>query len=152
MTFYARIVNGQAIDVTTGNPAELFHPDVAIQFVEVPDGTQNGATLVDGVWTPPAPAPEPIPAPMPMLTPMTFYLAFTPQERIAIKSSTDPLVKEFWASYELAVQLQKDVDPNLVSVSAAVAYLARQPGDDPPGPGILASPERVQQILAGVPQ
>jgi hypothetical protein len=154
MTTYARIVGGQAIDVTTTDPAELFHPDVVAEFIEVPADTTAGDRLnEDGSWTKYVPEPiTSVPVVLPMLTPMTFYLAFTPQERIAIKGSTDPLVKEFWASYELAVQLKKDVDPNLVSVSAAVAYLARQPADDPPGPGILASLERVQQILTGVPQ
>jgi hypothetical protein len=88
---------------------------------------------------------------LPLLTPMTLYMAFTPAERIAIKSSEDPLVKEFWDMYQLSVNLQKPTDPNLVSVREAIAYLAapKQPG---PGTGILASVDRVQQILRGDPQ
>ena len=86
------------------------------------------------------------------LTPMTFYLAFKPDERIAIKSSGDAHVKEFWATYELAVTLDKTIDPNLASVQGAVAYLAQTSTDTPPGPGILASKDRIAQILAGIPQ
>jgi hypothetical protein len=77
---------------------------------------------------------------------MTFYLAFTPAERIAIKKSTDEQVVEFWATYQLAVQLDKPIDPNLVSVREAIEYLAT------PGAAILASSDRIAQILNGVPQ
>jgi len=87
----------------------------------------------------------------PLLTPMSLYMAFTPAERIAIKASKDPMVAEFWAMYQLSVQLDKPTDPNLASVRDIVAYLAK-PASPGPGGGILASPERVQQILAGIPQ
>jgi hypothetical protein len=154
MTTYARIVDGCAVDVTAGDLGELFHADVAAQFQTVPDGTENGDLLnADGSWTKhvatPAASVTPSLAP---LTPMTFYLAFKSTERIAIKKSTDPLVMEFWEAYQLAVQLGKDVDPNLPSVADSVAYLAQGPSDTPPGAGILASKDRVAQILAGVPQ
>ncbi len=88
---------------------------------------------------------------LPLLTPMTLYMAFTPAERIAIKASKDPMVAEFWAMYQLSVQLDKPTDPNLASVRDIIAYLA-QPPSPGPGGGILAAPERVQQILAGIPQ
>jgi hypothetical protein len=88
---------------------------------------------------------------LPLLTPMTLYMAFKPAERIAIKASVDPMVQEFWAMYQLSVQLQKPTDPNLVSVRTAIAYLAA-PVDPGPGAGILESPERVDEILAGIPQ
>lgn len=89
--------------------------------------------------------------PLPILTPMTFYMAFTPDERIAIKTSPDPYVKEFWDMYQLSVQLNKPTDPNLASIQNALAYLALTPESTPPGPGIL-NPERVPHILAGIPQ
>jgi len=85
------------------------------------------------------------------LTPMTLYMAFTPSERIKIKASSDPLVMEFWAMYQLSAQLQKDTDPNLVSVQEALAYLAT-PVTPGPGAGILASTARIAQISAGIPQ
>ena len=86
------------------------------------------------------------------LTPMAFYLTFTPAERIAIKKSTDPDVMEFWATYELAVQLNHTIDPNLVSVQEGLAWLATPTSATPPGPGILASTARIAQISEGIPQ
>jgi hypothetical protein len=94
---------------------------------------------------------EPSPSVLPLLTPMTLYMAFKPAERIAIKASKDPMVEEFWAMYQLSAQLEKPTDPNLVSVQEAIAYLAA-PASPGPGAGILASVERVQQILQGIPQ
>ena len=39
-------------------PAETFHPQVAIFYnTEIPNDIERGATLVDGVWTNPAPEP-----------------------------------------------------------------------------------------------
>lgn len=78
-------------DVAPGNPADLYHPDIAVFYsVEVPEGIKNGATLVDGVWTnPPPPAPvEPLAPPRRMqLTPPEFKLQFTSAERIAIRTA-----------------------------------------------------------------
>lgn len=88
---------------------------------------------------------------LPLLTPMTLYMAFKPAERIAIKTSVDPLVQEFWAMYQLSVQLQKPTDPNLASVREAIEYLAA-PVEPGPGAGILAGAERIGEILAGIPQ
>lgn len=87
-----------------------------------------------------------------LLTPMTLYMAFTPAERMKIKASNDPLVKEFWEMYQLSVQLGKPTDPNLPSVQNAIAYLAQPNDATPPGAGILESPERIEQILLGIPQ
>lgn len=58
MKTYARIIEGVVIDVTTGDPKELFHPDVAVQFVEVPAGTVNGATFLNGKFANPKPDQE----------------------------------------------------------------------------------------------
>ncbi len=88
----------------------------------------------------------------PVLTPMQFYLAFTPTERMAIKKSTDPVVIEFWATYQLAAQLNNTIDPNLVSAQEALTYLATPATATPPGAGILASTARIAQISNGVPQ
>jgi len=153
MTTYARNISNTAVDVTTNNPATSFHPTIAVQFITVPDGTLNGATLSGGVWTNPVVvAPVAPVVQLPTLTPMTLYLSFTPAERIAIKASTDPMVKEFWATYQLSVQLDKPTDPNLISVQNAIAYLAQPTTATPPGAGILASQARIAQILAGIPQ
>jgi hypothetical protein len=123
---------------------------IAAQFVPCPDTVVVGAVKSGATWTNPAAVTPPTP-PLPLLTPMTLYLAFTPAERIAIKASTDAMVKEFWATYQLSVQLEKPTDPNLVSVQSMLAYLAA-PVSPGPGAGILASPDRIAQILAGIPQ
>ena len=49
------------VDVVTADPATLFHPDLATEFVVVPDGLGAGATQVAGVWTNPPPPPPPPP-------------------------------------------------------------------------------------------
>ncbi len=87
----------------------------------------------------------------PILSPMQFYLAFTPAERINIKKSTDPMVMEFWATYELAAQTNHNIDPNLVSVQEGLAWLATPTTATPAGPGILAT-ARIAQISSGDPQ
>jgi hypothetical protein len=147
MTTYARIVSGQAVDVTQLDPIEAFHADVAAEFVVVPDGTADGDRFDGTTWSKPAPPTAPV-AQRPKLTPMTFYLAFSPAERIKIKASTDPVVMEFWDTYQRAERTETMVDPNLISVQEGLAYLA-QPA---PGPAILASKDRIDQILAGIPQ
>lgn len=43
MTTWARKVDGHAVDVTATSPTLIFPPDVAAQFITVPDGTLNGA-------------------------------------------------------------------------------------------------------------
>lgn len=88
----------------------------------------------------------------PVLTPMQFYLAFTATEMIDIKGSNDPMVKEFYARYQLAVQTNTPIDPNLVSVQEGLTYLATPTTATPPGAGILASTSRIAQISNGVPQ
>ncbi len=85
----------------------------------------------------------------PVLPPMQFYLSFTTAERIAIKKSTDPDVMEFWATYELAVQTNTPIDPNLVSVQEGLDWLATP--TTAAGPGILTA-TRIPQILNGVQQ
>jgi hypothetical protein len=75
---------------------------------------------------------------------MQFYLAFTTAERIAIKGSTDPIVQEFWATFELALQTNTAIDPNLTSVSEGLDYLRAH--------SILASDDRIAEIKSGTPQ
>lgn len=155
----AWIENGAVRDICPGNPAELYHPDIARHYdTDVPDGTVSGATLVAGVWTNPAPIviepTEPV-VTYPGLTPMQFYLAFKPAERIALKTSTDPMVQEFWATYQLAVQTGTSIEMGLQSNQDAIAYLAIPKTAQTPlgtaGPGILTA-ERVAQVLMGAAQ
>ena len=65
---HAWIENGAVRDVCHGLPAECYHPDIAKFYgTQVPDGIENGATLVDGVWTNPAPAVYVTPEPQPVV-------------------------------------------------------------------------------------
>lgn len=154
MTTYAQIIDETAMDVIVVlegfTISDMVHADILGLFVEVPDGTVNGSKEVNGVWV--APEPEVLAAPpYTTLTPMQFYLAFTPAERIAIKSNTDPHVQEFLATLNLSIQLKENVDPNLVSVQEALQFLATSTTAEPAGPGILAE-SRITEILQGIPQ
>lgn len=147
MTTYARIVDGYAVDVMTTDPSPLFHPSVAATFVTVPDGTANGDRKTGSTWkkyVPPTTDAAPPAVELPRLTPMTFYLAFSPAERMKIKTSADPLVAEFWDTYQRAERTDTDVDPNLISIQEGLGYLVQV--------GILASASRVPDLLAGIPQ
>lgn len=149
---YARIVNNTAIDVRTESPEGCYTPNIVAEFVEVPDEVQDGwiHDNLSGTWSAPPPPPVPTPQPVvfPTLSPMQFYMAFSPTERIAIKKSTDEIVMEFWSTYELAVQTKTNIDPNLPSVVSGLEYLANP---TPAGAGILSS-TRIPQILLGIPQ
>lgn len=59
---YARVSNGVAVDVVDSDPNILFHPTLAVDFVEVPAEVIEGSRLVDGEWIAPDPVP---PAPTP---------------------------------------------------------------------------------------
>lgn len=162
-TKWARIVEGKVFETIDVDPATLhFGPDMV--WVPCPKNTNchDAYDSATGTFTPYVPAESPAPAdyvppppptpPLQSLDPMTFYLAFTPAERIAIKTSADPIVKEFWDTYQLAADLKKNIDPNLNSVIEGLNYLATPTTASPPGAGILASPARVAQIQAGIPQ
>lgn len=61
---YAWIENNRIRDIAPGNPAEFYHPDVAVFYnTEVPDDAANGDGWIDGALVKPEPAPEPLPAP-----------------------------------------------------------------------------------------
>lgn len=94
---FARMVNGQAIDVMTDDPKTIFHPDLAATFVEVPDGTGNGDTLVGGKWTKYAqPEPSPVVVTPPVVTPPQFKILILPElARIYAKVEGDPAIKAF---------------------------------------------------------
>ena len=62
---FARLVNDYAVDVHA-SPIGLFTPEIAAEFIEVPDNVENGWQLVDGVFVAP---PEYPPIDPPMITP-----------------------------------------------------------------------------------
>lgn len=143
MTNYARIINEVAVDVST-DPATHFHPDIAREFVAVPDNVQPGWRLIEGIWTEPAPVDPPAPvAEHPTVSPIEFKLLFTLQERLAINKvrDTDPVLDDFFGLIE--DPRLTFVDLGLQSTRDAIGYLAAQ--------GLIGA-ERVEQILAGVMQ
>lgn len=132
MTTYARNINGMAVDVTAADPAELFHHDLAKQFVEVPDYVKNGATYSDGKWTNAIVTEVPLdgqPIATKKVTPVEFKLLFTGTERVAIKKSTDPLVQDFFELVEnqrivnAADANRGTIDLGLQSTQEALGYL-----------------------------
>lgn len=140
MANFARVINNVAVDVST-DPTNQFHPDIAREFVAVPDEVQSGWIRKDGQWSAPAPAPQPEPIPVyPKVTPVEFKMLFASAERIAIKEArvTDPVIDDYFDIVE-DPRLQV-VDLGLHSVQEGIQYLQAI--------GILTE-DRVSQILAG---
>jgi hypothetical protein len=152
MTTYARNVNNQAVDVVTVDPTTIFHADVAAQFIVVPNGTENGATFANGVWTNPVPVvPVVPPVVLPDLTAMQVYDAFTVVEEVAIDASTDPIVMVFAKRLARAFTSGTMVQQGMLS--EGLTYLSvtnQQPATTPASTYIL--PARIPAILQGVPQ
>ncbi|MEN9866582.1 MAG: hypothetical protein RL748_2172 [Pseudomonadota bacterium] len=101
MNTWIRNVNNVACDATTVDPATLYHPTLAVQFISVPEDVQNGALWTGKAWVNPAPldvesALDPVtPASIaPTLPAWAFYERFSVQEAAAINASDDLLVKE----------------------------------------------------------
>ena len=52
----AWIENNRVRDIAPGEPADIYHPDVAVLYdTDIPDDIVAGAELVDGVWNNPPP-------------------------------------------------------------------------------------------------
>jgi hypothetical protein len=141
----ARIVDDVAVDVVTGDPAEMFHPDIASQFEVIPDEIENGwwRDPTTGEWSAPEPAEEqPATAPdAPKVSPVEFKLLFSPQERVAIKAArgTDPVIADFFDIVE--DPRLTFVDFGLQSTKDAIAYLASKD---------LLTEARAAEVLSGV--
>lgn len=68
MATWARVLNNIALEVTAVDPAGRFVPEIEQQFLEVPNGTEQGATRSGDVWTNPPPPPPPV-TPDPVIPP-----------------------------------------------------------------------------------
>lgn len=157
MTTWARKVNDVATDVQTVDPATIFHPDLATQFIEVPDGTQNGAEYKGGKWVAPTPVPEPTPEPppapvYPKVGPIAFQMLFKPEEAITADGlkATDKVLASFWKLIDdprtdvvdLGLQsVQNAIEYTLTAVSAAIVAQ---------GGAAIDVPSRKAAILSGV--
>lgn len=140
MTNFARIINDVAVDVSS-NPANQFHPDIAKDFVPVPDQVENGWTVEAGKWSAPTPVEPVAPAPVyPKVSPVEFKMLFTSMERVAIRTAraTDPTVDDF---FDLVEDPRLSyVDLALPSVQGALHYLAATQ---------LITDARIPEILSG---
>lgn len=147
---YARIINERAVDIAT-DPSAQFHPDLAVEFVEVPTEVKTGwVRASDGTWSaPPAPAaPQPE---APAVSPVEFKLLFTSQERVKLKElrSTDPVLDDFWSIVDdpRTTQVRLSLTSTQQGVAYAVSLLVTA--------GIVASADqstRVASILSGTLQ
>jgi hypothetical protein len=125
---FARILNNIAQEVIDFNPEGRFHPDVAAQFVSVPDEVNQGAALANGVWTPYV-APEVVPAEpaiarLPILSPPQFKQCFTIAEENAIVDAIDAGDRTLkTAMARLDDPRLTGVDLNLASVQGLIDYI-----------------------------
>lgn len=144
---YARIVNNAAVDTRDTSPDGCFTPNIVEQFIEVPDTVEDGWTVENGKWSAPVIAPviEPTPAPVvhPTVSAIRYYNLFTAPERIAIKGSADPLVKELFETLQYSLAANSDIDLNLKTVKDALDYLTALK---------LLAAGRAAAILTGVTQ
>ena len=138
MSNYARIINNVAVDVSS-NPAEQFHPEIAKDFVPVPDQVESGWSVSAGKWSPPAPVEPTAPATVyPKVGPIAFQLLFKVDELVAIDAAkeTNPAIRIFWKMLD---DPRTDfVDRNLESIQTMLRNLE---ADGLIGPG------RAEEIL-----
>lgn len=132
-------------DLISGDPAELFHPDVAVLYgTTVPENAERGDGWVKGKLVK-APTPEPVePAPVepsyPKVSPIEFKLLFTAQERVAMKVAreNDPMLDDFFSIVD--DPRLTFVDLGLASTQGALMYLTSL---------TLLAPGRMEEILTG---
>lgn len=154
MSNYTRIIGGVAVDVST-DPAAQFHPQIAAEFVEVPDEVTHGWRLEDDEWTAPPPiepAPEPEQQYRLQVTPVEFKLLFAPEERLAIRQAreyqgeeepqktTAWLIEDWWSIVD---------DPRLTVVDLDLTQT--QTGLDMLVTATILTQERRDEIGRGMP-
>lgn len=143
-TTYARMVDGRAVDVMTSDPAEVFHPDVAEQFVIVPNGTQTGDMNNNGAWTKyVAPSEPAVIAKPPTVTVPQFFLLFTMEEQLSLETArtTDPVVGLLYKRLEdpRLTGVDLSLDSTRESVEYCLSKVHGGPIDD-----------RVAEVLTGI--
>ena len=140
MTNFARIINDVAVDVSS-NPAEQFHPEIAKDFVPVPDQVESGWSVSAGKWSPPAPVEPIIPAAVyPKVGPIAFQMLFKVDELVAIDAAkeTNAAIRIFWKMLD---DPRTDfVDLNLEPVQAMLRNLEAE--------GLIGA-GRAEEILHG---
>ena len=98
---HAWVENNIVRDTCTGDPADAYHPDVAVHYsTTVDDWVVAGAALVDGQWVNPVFSLSITAYAEPDITvsPVEFKLLWTSAERIAAKDlqATDTVIADFF--------------------------------------------------------
>lgn len=142
---YAWIENEVIRDVVAGTPSDYFHPDIAKFYnTVVPDEAANGDSWFNDqlikkeVVEPVAAEPQVAAVTPPVVTVIEWKMLFTAQERIAAKTSIDPIIQDLQ-------ELMNDprttvVDLGLGSIQDALDYMTVL--------GIIAA-GRKEEILTG---
>ena len=127
MTYYVLTMEGQLVGVTRVNPYSLILPGISIHEFDgiIPDLNSsvwdaNSETLVEDTT---------------VLTKLNFLNRFTMSERVTIRASSDPVVKDIMNLLEVADYVDV-TDPNTVQ---GVGYLSAV--------GLIQS-SRIAEILA----
>lgn len=142
MTWYAvyNIADGRLVSVGDSVTDSLPGYLAAVEIDE-PDFSTH---MWDAATLSLVPIPAP-PAPPAMCDAFTFYRAFTPVERIAIRmlAKVDPIAEDFEATLDKAISSGSRVFANDPDLLAAMHYLSVTPSDSP-----VLSAERKAAILA----
>ena len=149
-----RVVLDVAEAASLGELSTRYHPTLAAEFISAPAEVVPGSILSAGEWSHPEPAAPASPEPAPRLlqiSPPTFKMLFTPQERLAIRAArsyagddeqalTVRAVVEDW--YEIIDDPRLSyVDLILSQTQAGIGFLVTA--------GIITQ-ERCDEILTGV--
>lgn len=125
----AWIENDRIRDICPGDPAELYHPDVAALYsTDVPDNAANGDGWINGALVKPV-VPVPVEPPAPVVVPPSvsstaFKMLFTSAERIKAKQlrATDEILDDCWDLFDSAERTNTPINLALASVQSAVEY------------------------------
>lgn len=151
---YARIIGGVAIDVSP-DPSASYHPEVAAEFIVVPDEVRGGWARVGGQWTPPEAEAQPatVISYRTSLSPVEFKMLFAPGERLEIRRARE-YAGDAPAQRELAWLIddwwQIVDDPRLSAVDLSLAQT--QDGLTMLVNAGILTPERRDEIGKGLPE
>jgi len=91
---YARIINSIAVDTRVDSPEAYFTPNIAAEFVQVPDTVQDGWIQTGSDWAAPPPPPPYVPPPyvpppappeIRHITRLAFRNRFTSAEKVTLE-------------------------------------------------------------------
>lgn len=147
---YGRLINGVVVDIAT-DPNKQFHPNLAAEFVEIPDDVRAGWTFDGTDYAPPVVAdPEPIePEPIKTVSVSAFdfkdLFTFAEQVKIEELIETDVGLRVFYSRIN-DVRLETiylDDQRTIDGVTYTVNALAEA--------GVVTEVEqRISEILGGV--